>query len=111
MDSDLERVQRALPEVVDSVIHVLSNWQEQMVKIMPPILLAMERFAHQFMTAIRAEYRKAGAPYGDTQAGILRWWEEECARRGAIAETLYERECQQMIEDSKAKVQGRDAVL
>ena len=111
MDSDLERVQRALTELVDSVIHVLNNWREQMVKIMAPILAAMERVAGQFMEAIWAEYRTAGAPYGDTQEGALRWWEEECARRGAIAETLYERECQQMIEDFKAKVQGRNVVL
>jgi len=51
-----------------------TDFMEQMALWVESVLPTLQAF----YDAVHAEYMACGAPYGDTQEGMLRWIEERC---------------------------------
>lgn len=53
---------------------------ERLAEAMRPAIKAMAELGRKMHAAIRKDYERAGMPYGDSDDGMMRWFEERSAR-------------------------------
>ena len=73
--------QRLFSQVYDPFFQALTEWHTAFVEQVRVTLEALAPALQGFYNAVHTAYTDAGAPYGDTHEGLLRWVEE----RGEIA--------------------------
>ncbi len=95
-----EMLRQDLPHVAKAI----AGWMEAFAEAILPVLEAIAPALDVMWLALRAEYHKAGCPYGDTEDGALRWLREQGVLAEAEREAEYQRERTQMYRDMRARL-------
>ncbi len=96
----VDQFRQDLPHVVEAI----NGWLEAFAKAMLPVLEAIAPALDVIWLGLRAEYHKAGSPYGDTDDGVIRWRKEQGELAAAEREAEYQREHTQMYLDMRARL-------
>lgn len=71
------------------------------------VVISMRQLALTVVNPFREAYRLAGAPYGDTDAGLDRWMDELRAGLREKAEADYQRLREWVVEDMRRQLEER----
>jgi hypothetical protein len=64
-----ETTEETPEEMISQIWEIISGFASAVSHILTQLVPAVQRLS----TVLREQYQQAGAPYGDTQEGCLRW--------------------------------------
>ncbi len=100
IQTQLSRAAEQLQPVFRDIAANIIQANEQMALAFKPVLDNIRQFVTTFYEAVRQDYESAGMPYGESDEGMMRWFQErmEIVRLEREAESIRERH--QMLADN-----------